>query len=177
MSPRRCALLLATLTVVGCADRSVTSPEPSAGSTTPSLASTNGSRVFQEVVSFVLAPEECPSLTVPVRGTGIFHSVAHVSPRGPTGHFTFRFHDTYHGAAVGDDGTRYRFAYNNGYRDTGEPEAPFIVTVIDRFSLISLDGSRNIDVRLKVTFRVNPDDSIDVLKVVTRGDPPGCDAV
>jgi len=177
MSLRCCALLLAGLGLVGCADRSLTAPESSPASTAPSLASDNASQPFQEVESFVLTPEECPSLATTVRGTGIFRGVDHASARGPTGLFTFRFHQNYHGTAVGDDGTQYRFAYNNSYRDTGEPVPPFIATIIDRFSLISLDGSRNIQVRFKTTFRVNPDTSIDVLKFVARGDPASCDAI
>jgi hypothetical protein len=178
VTPRLTILLLLTSLSLGCSDQSALEANSTASTNAaPAFASANATEQFRQVIDFVLTPEQCPSISTVITGSGVFHGAFHVSPKGKSGLFNFSFHSNYTGTATGEDGTSYRFAYNNEYRDSGEPEPPFVATILDRFFLVGLGSTPDVRVQSRVTLRFNSDNTVTPLKVVLRGDPPACDAI
>jgi hypothetical protein len=173
-------LLTATLAgslVLACTDQAPTEASTAPTDATPAFASANASETFSFPLTFELTPEQCPSISTTISGSGIFRGVAHVSPQGKSGLFNFSFHESFTGQATGADGSTYRASYNNQYRDSGEPEPPFIATVVDKFLLIGHGSTPDVKVHFRVTFRVNEDESVTLIDFASHGDPIECDAI
>jgi hypothetical protein len=169
--------MLTTVLALGCADQAPTEPSTAPTDATPAAASDNASETFSFPLTFELTPEQCPSISTTITGSGILRGVAHVSPKGNSGLFNFSFHHSFTGQATGADGSTYRASYNNQYRDSGEPEPPFVATVVDKFLLIGHGSTPDVKVHFRVTFRVNEDESVTVIDFASHGDPTECDAI
>ena len=83
-----------------------------------------------------------------------------------------------HGTAVGQDGSRYAFNYQNNAHVADKTEALrcFTFTGIDKFNLVGAGSAPDIHVMQRFTIRINEDQSTTLLKFEVRGDP-SCDPI
>lgn len=178
MSRAMLALSPFVLLILGGCAESPTMPDSSAAPAAPNLAtSANATNVSRFPISFELTPEQCPILTTTVTGEGVFVFIAHESARGPQDMATFRFQSSATGTASGSDGSTYRFAYSNHYRDDGSVTLPYVFTVTDQFVLAGQGGAPHIQTQFLVTVRANADGTYTALDVKVHGDPGSCDPI
>jgi hypothetical protein len=154
-------------------------PPPAAA---PSLAKEGGAATttrFTLPVDEVMEEGSC-GLTTDVRLTGEITFLVHVTRTG-TGRSLAHIISSARGTGAGEDGSRYRFSYNNNARlvdFVGEPSPdnpPYTAYVVDRFQLSGLAGAPNVNTHWLFTIRVDTAGNPTVLRNEERNQ--ACDPI
>jgi hypothetical protein len=183
MSPtrfRRLPVLLPLLTaalVIGCSGDPLSSEIAA-----PSLARSGegGSTTrFTLPVDETMHAGTC-GLTTDVRLLGEITFVVHVTETG-TGRRIGHINSSARGTGTGEDGSRYRFSYNNNARvvdfvgEFSPDNPPYTAYVVDRFQLSGLGGAPNVNTHWLFGIRLDAAGNATVLRDVPRNQE--CDPI
>ena len=172
MRPTPALVALVTLIALAAACRDGAPLEPRL----PQRASLAADPATHETfpVDFTLPAGYC-GLTTNVHLTGEFEQVTHIVET-PSGGVRGVFNQSARGTAVGDDGSRYRFSYNN---HSMEDDTSFPITFKqqDVFVLIGQQGAPNINARFVLDGSVDANNTVTVDIKLAKGDPFNCDPI
>lgn len=159
--------LVACCAAAACTGDSATSPRQ----LTPQSASRSvGTNHFSVPFTFVMPAGTC-GLTTTVHGSGEYEFVETNHVRTPNGTRTIAISNVHaHGTALGDDGTRYNFSYENNSRFLSVPPAPLSITFVDNFHLSSRGGATNVGVTVQANFSVDANGNETFTLKVRNGD-------
>lgn len=172
------ALLPSVALLAACAaDPVQPRPTPSA----PSLAKTAAPIHLRitDPVSATMLGGTC-GLTTDVHLTGELQVVITVVQTG-TGRMLATINSSAQGTAVGDDGSRYRWSYNNNVRTTdfvGFPSPdnpPYVVNLIDRFRLSGLAGAPDVSSHIFFGIAIDANGNVTILRDRSRN--AACDPI
>ena len=97
-------------------------------------------------VSFTIAADSCPAITSDVTGSGVWREVT-ITRIGSDGLTYVVYNATATGTAVDEEGTTYRFNYNNHQQYVLPTDgSPHQVWMNDHFNLVGAGGANDIHV-------------------------------
>lgn len=156
-----------TIVSVGC---SADLPQTPRAFAPASALSAKGTNHFSVAFTFDMPAGTC-GLATAVHGSGEYNFVETVSPGESNGTRVIAISLAHaHGSAIGDDGTRYSFSYQNNLRFFELPPGDLSATFVDNFRLVGQGSAPNVVVTVQNTFTVHEDGTFTFNLVQRKGD-------